>query len=435
MIAATEGAEFQFIGEIPADWEIVRVRRITQEHKQGYYTEQPYVEEGVKLVRITDIDDLANVSFENMPFVAISSKEEQDFKVQNNDFLFARSGTIGRFGLVKSPERSVFASYLIRFRFKGADSEFLRFVFSSYFFKEGLISTLHGGANKNIHAENIKEQFIAIPPLELQVKIASFLDCKTTAIDILIAKKQRLIQLLEEKRTALINQAVTKGLNPNTPMKDSGIPWLGEIPEHWEICSVKRLAQILRGKFSHRPRNDPKFYGGSYPFIQTGDISRAGRWITEYSQTLNEAGYAISKEFPAGTVVMIITGAKTGEVAILGFDACFPDSAIGFVPYRTKVTSDFLYYMFSVLKPGLDSTVIISTQENLNVERIGSLPTVCPPLDEQQNIVHFLDVQSAQLGKIQTQIEKQLDKLLEYRQSLITAAVTGQLNIGEEDAA
>jgi type I restriction enzyme, S subunit len=314
------------------------------------------------------------------------------------------------------------------------DSNYLKYLLLTPDFINLVNSSTYGAKMPRASWDFIGNISLPTLPLESQKSIARFLDRKTAAIDTLIAKKQRLIQLLEEKRTALINQAVTKGLNPNAPMKDSGIPWIGEIPEHWEVCNVKKLAQILRGKFSHRPRNDPKFYGGSYPFIQTGDISRAERWITEYSQTLNEEGYAISKEFPSGTVAMVITGAKTGEVAILGFNACFPDSAIGFFPHLSKVTSDFLYYLFSVLKPGLDSTVVTSTQENLNVERIGSLLTVFPPLNEQKEIVHFLDIKSIQFEKVRDRIDLQIEKLQEYRRSLITAAVTGKLAISEVKA-
>jgi type I restriction enzyme S subunit len=323
---------------------------------------------------------------------------------------------------------------LLRPKPTALDGKYLYYCIQSEFIQYQIKLFSNFNTQQNIGMRDIENLYIPDLPIVQQKSIARFLDRKTAAIDTLIAKKQRLIQLLEEKRTALINQAVTKGLNPNAPMKDSGILWIGEIPEHWEVCNVKKLAQILRGKFSHRPRNDPKFYGGSYPFIQTGDISRAERWITEYSQTLNEEGYAISKEFPSGTVAMVITGAKTGEVAILGFNACFPDSVIGFFPHLSKMTSDFLYYLFSVLKPGLDSTVVTSTQEDLNVERIGSLLTVFPPLNEQKEIVYFLDIKSIQFEKVRDRIDFQIEKLQEYRRSLITAAVTGKLEISEVEA-
>ncbi|MGF1470007.1 MAG: restriction endonuclease subunit S [Sandaracinaceae bacterium] len=273
---------------------------------------------------------------------------------------------------------------------------------------------------------------ICVPPPEAQRAIADFLDRKTAAIDALVAQKERLIALLQEKRQALITQAVTKGLDPNVPMKDSGIEWLGEIPAHWDVVKVKHLTEIRRGRFSHRPRNEPRFYDGRHPFIQTGDVSQADKYVTEHTQTLNELGLAISRKFPAGTLAMTITGAKTGSVAILQFDACFPDSVVGFIPRRTN--SDFLYYLFHALKPQLDATATVSTQENLNVERIGNQPCACPPQADQHSIVQQLQSQlSTQFSTIR-RLRRSISLLREYRQAVITGAVTGKLDVTSEAA-
>ncbi len=199
----------EWLGEIPAHWSAVRVKSITAEHKQGFYTEQAYVDDGVKLARITDVDDDGNVSFANMPFVQITKKAELEFGISEGDFLFARSGTIGRFGIVRQPERAVFASYLIRFRFAAMDLEFLRYAFGSRCFRESLISSLHGGANQNVHAENIKERWIAVPLLPEQALIAKFLDGETTRLDGLIRSVRDAIDHLRGLRTALISAAVT----------------------------------------------------------------------------------------------------------------------------------------------------------------------------------------------------------------------------------
>jgi len=199
----------EWLGRIPAHWEIVRIKTITAEHKQGFYTEDPYLDDGVKLARITDIDDHAVVSFANMPFVRIADAAERAFSLKEGDFLFARSGTIGRFGVVRQPERAVFASYLIRFRFKRVASEFLKYAFASRAFRESLISSLHGGANQNVHAENIKEQWVAVPPATEQRVIAAFLDHETAKIQALLAKVRAAIERLKELRSALISAAVT----------------------------------------------------------------------------------------------------------------------------------------------------------------------------------------------------------------------------------
>jgi len=140
-------AGVEWLLEIPEEWHAILLRRITRDHKQGYYTQNEYVDEGVKLARITDIDDFGNVNFDNMPLVEITPKDERSFAISTGDFLFARSGTIGRFGVVTKTERAVFASYLIRFRFKNCNPEYLKFYFLSKYFKKSLLSSLHGGAN------------------------------------------------------------------------------------------------------------------------------------------------------------------------------------------------------------------------------------------------------------------------------------------------
>jgi type I restriction enzyme, S subunit len=157
---------------------------------------------------------------------------------------------------------------------------------------------------------------LPLPPADEQAAIARFLDHANRKIDGFIRAKRKLIALLGEQKQAIIHRTVTRGLNPTTPIKPSGIAWLGDIPTHWEVRRVKQVTKILRGKFSHRPRNDPSLYDGPYPFIQTGSVARAKKFITEYKQTLNERGLAVSKMFPKGTLCMTIA-ANIGDVAIL----------------------------------------------------------------------------------------------------------------------
>ena len=200
----------EWIGEIPVGWESTIVKRITLEHKQGYYSEEKYDDTGYKLLRITDISDDTNVDFSLCPFYELPEDIASGFLLKVGDFVFARSGTIGRFGFIQERVKSVFASYLIRFRFhKKLSSKFLKYYFQSTIFKDGLMSDLHGGANKNIHAENIKNQFVVFPILVAQQQIANFLDTKTQQIDDLISKEQRKIELLKEYRQSLISDAVT----------------------------------------------------------------------------------------------------------------------------------------------------------------------------------------------------------------------------------
>ena len=165
--------------------------------------------------------------------------------------------------------------------------------------------------------------------------------------------------------------------------------FLGLIPEDWEIKKLKEIATIQRGRFKHRPRNDPKFYGGNIPFIQTGDVSNSGGWIRTYTQTLNEEGLKTSKMFPKGTICITIA-ANIGDVGILQFDSAFPDSIIGITPDKKKINDLFLLYFLMRQKDILDRFSIKSTQKNINLGYLYPLPIAIPPMLEQTKIVSIL---------------------------------------------
>ncbi|MBF0155117.1 MAG: restriction endonuclease subunit S [Magnetococcales bacterium] len=282
-------------------------------------------------------------------------------------------------------------------------------------------------AQPHLNAEELGLCLIITPPTKEQSAIASFLDRETLKIDALVAEQENLIALLKEKRQAVISHAVTKGLNPDALMKDSGVEWLGEVPEHWEVKQIRYFADVLRGKFTHRPRNDPAFYDGEFPFIQTGDITGSTKYVTEFKQTLNYRGAAVSKEFPQGTLVMAIA-ANIGDVAILDFPAYFPDSIVGLVP-KFDGNLLFLFYLMQAMKQPMLMTATISTQMNLNVDQIVSLSVASPPLSEQSAIVAFLDQATTQLDTLIAEAQRAIDFLKERRSALISAAVTGKIDV------
>ena len=278
----------------------------------------------------------------------------------------------------------------------------------------------------------------ATPPLPEQTAIVRFLDHADRRIRRYIRAKQKLIALLEEQKQAIIHQAVTGQIDvrtghPYPAYKPSGVEWLGEVPVDWEVKRVKQAAQVLRGKFTHRPRNDPSLYDGPYPFIQTGEVARAERAITSYRQTLNERGLAISRMFPAGTLVMTIA-ANIGDVAVLDFEACFPDSVVGFVP-RGGIERDFLYYVFRAMRPELLREAPVNTQGNLNVDRIGSRGVAVAPAHEQRLVVQQIEVRTAGLNTATNRANRKIDLLHEYRTRLIADVVTGKLDVREAAAA
>jgi type I restriction enzyme S subunit len=295
-----------------------------------------------------------------------------------------------------------------------------------------LLSPLYSGLRNTIPPTRFLGTKTAIPPVEEQAAIVRFLDHATRRLDKAIRDKRKIIALLSEQKQAIIHRAVTRGLDPDVPLKDSGIPWLGQIPAHWEARRIKQTTRILRGKFTHRPRNDASLYDGPYPFIQTGAVARAKKFIINYKQTLNEKGLSVSKMFPAGTLVMTIA-ANIGDVAILNFDACFPDSIVGFVPAE-KIDRDYLYLVFLCMKPELLREAPVNTQGNLNVERIGSMGIPLPSLEQQTEIVRYVDSETSSLGSVTSRIEREIELLREYRTRLIADVVTGKLDVREAAA-
>ncbi len=278
--------------------------------------------------------------------------------------------------------------------------------------------------------EHLGNYIFGIPVSEQErVQIANFLDHETAKIDTLIEEQKTLIRLLQEKRQAVISHAVTKGLNPDVPLKDSGVEWLGQVPEHWVCKSYRYSSRIYRGKFGHRPRNDPAFYDGEYPFIQTGDIARAHKTISKYKQTLNERGKEVSQLFPAGTLVMAIA-ANIGDTALLGFEAYAPDSVVGFKPYA-GVDLEFLRYSLMAALPALEKTSTQSTQANLNIDRIGAVQAVFPDVYEQREIVAYLGQMLEHYDQVKSESISAIEFMQERRTALISAAVTGKIDVRE----
>lgn len=284
---------------------------------------------------------------------------------------------------------------------------------------------------KRVSSRFLKDTRLFLPPLLEQQRIAAYLDASCAAIDTAVAAKRRQLETLDALRSSIISRAVTRGLNANSALKPSGLDWVPEVPAHWQVQQIKRLCRLVRGQFTHRPRNDPALFDGPYPFIQTGDITAAGKYIRTHSQTLNELGLSVSKQFPRGTLVMSIA-ANIGDVAILDFEACFPDSMIGMIPGQ-KINLDFLYYLMRSMRSIMLRSAVQSTQLNLNYVRIGTNFAPVPPLKEQAVIAEHLDAKEHESHLISSTIESQIATLTAYRKSLIHECVTGQRRITEAE--
>ena len=238
-----------------------------------------------------------------------------------------------------------------------------------------------GSAIKHLDKEFIKKLEIPYPSLPEQKKIVSVL----TSVDEVIEGTKKQIDKLQDLKKATMNELLTKGIG-HTEFKDSE---LGRMPENWEVKTLSEVSLINRGRFSHRPRNAPDFYGGRYPYLQTGDIPTQSTDIVNFTQTLNDRGFGVSKLFPIGTLVLTIA-ATIGEVGILTFNSCFPDSLVGITVKGEVVKPHFLLYTLRHQKEELIREAPESAQKNLNLDVLNSFLVRVPPIEEQGKIESVL---------------------------------------------
>jgi len=200
-----------WIGEIPEHWILSKLKWITLEHRQGYYSSNDYDDTGYRMVRITDINDDNSISVENSPFYEIEETDYWRFGLTKGDFLFPRTGGVGRFGIFDSHIQSIYGSFLIRFRFSNEIiHSFIKFYLNSSIFLTEIEKEIHGGVNKNVHVENIKDCIIVYPKLSNeQITIVEYLENRTKEIDELVSMEQKKIDLLKEYRQSLISEVIT----------------------------------------------------------------------------------------------------------------------------------------------------------------------------------------------------------------------------------
>lgn len=419
-----------WLGEVPQHWIVLPNRAIFDEMKER---DRPDAD----MLSVT----ISKGVIRQQALLEESSKKDSS-KLDRTSYKLVRPGDIaynkmrawqGAIG-VSEFMGIVSPAYVIERPREGAVPRYLHYLLRTPAFAKEAERWSYGITSDmwSLRPEDFKMIYSCLPPLHEQAGIVRFLDHADRKIRLYIRAKQKLIKLLEEQKQAIIHRAVTRGLDPDVGLKPSGVEWLGDVPEHWQVKRVKQAVKIMRGKFTHRPRNDPALYDGAYPFIQTGEVARAEKEITQYRQTLNARGLAVSKMFPSGTLVMTIA-ANIGDVALLEFEACFPDSIVGFIP-RTGVERDFLYYLFRAMKVELLREAPVNTQGNLSVDRIGSMAIALPPANEQNSIVLSIEADTARLIDGIQHARHEIELLREYRTRLIADVVTGKLDVREAAA-
>ncbi|MGB3918298.1 MAG: restriction endonuclease subunit S [Thiothrix litoralis] len=270
-----------------------------------------------------------------------------------------------------------------------------------------------------------------LPSPEEQTAIAHFLDQKTAQIDAAIAIKEQQIALLKERKQILIQQAVTQGLDPTVPMKDSGVEWIGEIPAHWNAIKLAYIAKIDAG--STPDRSNAKYWGGDIPWIKTGEVNYST--IFETDEYISKSGLRNSslRLAPPDTLLMAMygQGVTRGRVAILGIAATYNQACCG-MTFDNSADVNFAQYFFIAAYKYIRDEGNESSQMNLSAGYISSLKMVVPPKEEQTILVKFLNVNSGKIDDAVMLQQQQIEKLREYKTTLINSAVTGKIRVTSE---
>ena len=404
----------EWLGRIPAHWEVKRLKHLLAEPlKYGANEPAEHTEYNLpRYIRITDIREdgtLRDDSFRSLP-----ENIAKPYLLVAGDILFARSGaTVGKtFRYHPSWGKAAYAGYLIRARLDNiqALSNFVEYFTQSQGYTDWLQSTFIQATIQNVSAERYASLRISVPSLPEQRAIANFLDRETARIDALVAKKERLIELLNEKRSALISHAVTNGLDPDVSMKDSGVEWLGEIPAHWEVRRLRTLANIATGGRDTVDQRE----NGQYPFfVRSQTVERINTWSFDGEAILTAGdGVGVAKVFH------YVNGK---------FD--FHQRVYRFSNFRFVTGRFFFYYFMAMLRFEVLQGTAKSTVDSLRLPMLQNFPVVVFAPTEQISIVAYLDREAARIDSLAKKVRVGIDRLTELRQALISAAVRGKIDV------
>ena len=273
---------------------------------------------------------------------------------------------------------------------------------------------------------------IVIPPKSEQTSIANFLDLKTSEIDEIIADKKRLLELYEEEKTAIINQAVTKGIDPDAPMKDSGIEWLGEIPEHWEVKKINWSFENIGSGTTPKADNQLYYFNGNINWLLTGDLNDGEIYDTSKKITQKAIDdYGTLRVYPAESIVIAMYGATIGRLGMLKIETTV-NQACCVLSKPIYFDNKFAFYVLLAARPEIINMSYGGGQPNISQELIKSFRVPVPPISEQQSIVQHIETECSKIDFKKARTEELIELLTEYRTALISEAVTGKIKVTED---
>ncbi len=377
--------------------------------KNGYaFKSSDYVDSGYRVIRITNVQKGVIVD-DDPKFISITLADKaRNFKLELGDILISLTGNVGRVGRIQECHLPAVLNQrvgLIRPQSEELDTIFLFQYLNSGNFENEAISNSNGVAQLNLSSKWVESHQIPFPPLDDQKRIAHLLG----KVEGLIARRKHHLHQLDDLLKSVF-------------LEMFGDPIRNE--KGWVKKTLAELGKLDRGVSRHRPRNAPELLGGKYPLIQTGDVSNAGIYITGFSQTYSERGFAQSKLWPTGTLCITIA-ANIAQTGILTFDACFPDSIVGFTTKESKASPLYVLGLFWFLQRILEKNAPAAAQKNINLKILRELEVPAPPINLQNQFVTIVE----KVEGIKSRYQQSLTDLENLYGALSQKAFKGELNL------
>lgn len=422
----------EWLGDIPSSWEL----------KPGFvaFSENKRNNKGMKENTVLSLSYGNIVVKPEEKLVGLVPESFETYQLVEPDDIIVRCTDLQndkvslRTGLAKN--KGIITSAYLNLRVKnGFDARFLHYYLHALDTTKVLYK-FGSGLRQNLSFLDFKRLPIFEIPEDTQKLIANYLEKKTAQVDDAIAIKEQQISLLKERKQIIIQQAVTRGLDPNVPMKDSGVDWIGKIPAHWGCTAVKRLLDI---PITDGPHTTPQLHDEGIPFISAEAIKGGEINFDKKRGYINEKDYLLfsNKYTPkVNDIYMVKSGATTGRVAIVRTEMKFTiwSPLAVFRVDKNKLNPLYLYYFlqsYSFLK-GVELSWSFGTQQNIGMGVLGNLFALAPPLEEQQLIVNSIEPHFREIDIASEQVYQQIEKLKEYKTTLINSAVTGKIKITPE---
>ena len=417
----------EWLGDVPEHWYIFKSNKIFKQSNVRSYESDEQLTASQKYGVIPQ--SLYMKKEESKVVLALSGID--NFKhVDKNDFVISLRSFQGGIELCFY-DGCVSPAYTVL-----KPNKVINYSFWSYLFKSTIyISVLNTAVDgiregKTISYTNFGKIYINIPPLSEQAQIANYLDTETTRIDNLIAKQEKLIELLEEQRKSIISHAVTKGLNPNAPMKDSGVEWLGEVPEHWDVAVVKRAFIVKLGKMLQPDQKDETDVIKKY--LKASNLTWDG--VKDIDNEMWFSKNDLKKLKLEIGDLLVAEGGDVGKSCIFDSNEEFYyQNSVNRVRGQKNNANKFLYYWLFTLKYSgyIDILCNKSTIAHFTAEKLNETILLLPDSVEQNEIIAYLERENGKINQLILKQQSLIEKLKEYRASIISHAVTGKIDVME----